>query len=203
MEETKIIIGIKAMLVQIHIITGWSLPENREGSTLGMRTILENQFAKKLTESCRDINFTEIEYAFRQYGTVTKDWGKNFSINMFSEVIDAYRAHRQQVSELERDRPKAYLPAPAMTDADYREWDESTRKLFQGGFLQWQLLPVSLYDWLEKTGALIVTKEEKNQVWKRALEATAQPDLSVEQQRQDAIALSKKTLLAKYYSIKS
>src|SRR6267142_6059897 len=51
-----------ALVLKIHTITGWVVPEDR------MRNVLVDQFKKKILESYATCNPDEIEYAFRNFG---------------------------------------------------------------------------------------------------------------------------------------
>lgn len=86
----------KALLLKIHVITGWTIPEKE------LLVILVDQFQKKLIESYPDMNVDEIEFAFRNSGTTVKDWGKAMNLSLIDEVLIPYLGERKILShELE------------------------------------------------------------------------------------------------------
>lgn len=93
----------KALLIKIHVITGWVIPDNE------LLNVLIDQFQKKLNEDYPDMNPDEIEYAFRQYGTQTEDWGKGMNLNLIDKILIPYRNERFEVSLKEEAKT---LPEP-------------------------------------------------------------------------------------------
>lgn len=85
----------KALLLKIHVITGWTIPEKE------FMNILVDQFTKKLVESYGQLNTEEIEYAFRRHGTTVEDWGKSMNLNLVDKVLIPYLQHRADLSEVE------------------------------------------------------------------------------------------------------
>jgi hypothetical protein len=88
----------KALLLKIHVITGWVIPGNE------LLNILVDQFEKKLKEDYGHFNVEEIEYAFRKHGTAVKDWGKQMNLSLIDEVLIPYLHIRHEASENERKR---------------------------------------------------------------------------------------------------
>lgn len=96
MNEAEVSLWSKSLLLKIHVITGWVIPE------LELMTILVEQFQKKLIESYGNMNPEEIEYAFRNSGTTVKDWGKQMNLSLIDEVLIPYLSERLRLShELE------------------------------------------------------------------------------------------------------
>jgi len=85
----------KALMIKIHIITGWVLPEKE------LLPIFIDQFTKKLIEEYSNLNVDEIEYAFRSTGTMVKDWGKSMNLALIDEVLRPYLAQRFEASASE------------------------------------------------------------------------------------------------------
>lgn len=85
----------KALMVKIHIITGWVLPES------SLMSIFIDQFTKKLIEDYSHLNVDEIEYAFRSIGTGVKDWGKSMNLSLIDEVLTEYVYKRFELSKIE------------------------------------------------------------------------------------------------------
>lgn len=95
MQPADVIRACKVLLLKIHVITGWTIPGNE------LMIILVDQFSKKLTESYPALNADEIEYAFRQGGTVVEDWGKEMNLNLLDKVLIPYINQRLYVSAAE------------------------------------------------------------------------------------------------------
>jgi hypothetical protein len=84
----------KGLLLRLHVITGWALPE------MEFQNILIDQLEKKISESYPNVNADEIEYAFRNCHHV-QDYGKAMNLQLISEVIEPYLKKRHQLSEIE------------------------------------------------------------------------------------------------------
>jgi hypothetical protein len=119
----------KALLLKIHVITGWVVPEKE------MLTILLDQFQKKLVENYPDLNPEEIEFAFRSKGTTIEDWGKAMNLNLLDKVLVPYLDNRYKISETERQlnyykrRPEFNLD----NDIDWRRMIEEDYQFFLSG----------------------------------------------------------------------
>jgi len=97
MSDTEVSLWSKALLIKIHVITGWVIPDSES-----MMNILVEQFEKHLAESFGMLNTEEIEYAFRSLGTTIEDWGKNMNLNLTDKVLLKYVEKRFNASEAER-----------------------------------------------------------------------------------------------------
>jgi hypothetical protein len=86
----------KGLLFKIHVITGWNLPDDDY-----YMNVLKDQLFKKLSEDYTDCSVAEIEFAFRNYGTTVKDWGKNMNLQLFDTVMSAYKTARACISGYE------------------------------------------------------------------------------------------------------
>src|SRR5438105_6604094 len=84
------------LLIKISIITGWTIPEQKE-----IKTVLYDQFSKKLVEDYGSLNVQEIEYAVRNYGTTVKDWGKSINLSLIDQAIEPYLHKRAAIRKLE------------------------------------------------------------------------------------------------------
>lgn len=151
----------KALLLKIHVITGWVVP------TGDLQTLLINQLGKHLIENYPDVNPDEVEFAFRKWGTTTKDWGKQMNLSLIDEVLLPYIILRGQVSQLEESAKVGELPAPqeSMSDQAMAEWLEETKKRKMAV----EFMPVQLYEWLVKKGTLQLTNEIKHDYLARAV----------------------------------
>lgn len=98
----------KGLLLKIHVITGWVIPEKE------LLSILVDQFQKKLVEDYPMLNVDEIEYAFRQQAS-KPDWGKTMNLALIDEVLVPYLKKRYQVSS---DEEKKLEPPPQVLLTD-------------------------------------------------------------------------------------
>jgi hypothetical protein len=80
-------------IMRIHIITGWTLPDNETYSE-----ILNEEFTLKLKESFSNLNFQEVVFAFRRLGVGVKDWGKSMNLDLICEVLVNYISERERLS---------------------------------------------------------------------------------------------------------
>jgi hypothetical protein len=142
----------KTLLLKIHIITGWTIP-NEE-----MMVILIDQFLKKMVESYPTINAEEMEYAFRN--NPVKDWGKNMNLNLIDEVMSPYLQKRKELSRMEEEKASKLLtlPAPEITDD---EFIDSIKNLYLDSNKNWRLIPVLAYDILVRQEKIKLDKEDK------------------------------------------
>lgn len=98
-EKVKLITNL---VLKIHVITGWVLPENE------IMEVFVEQFFKKVTEEYSSLNKDEFEHAFRSLGTTIEDWGKEMNLNLIDKVLRQYLETRFEISEKEEKQ----LPPP-------------------------------------------------------------------------------------------
>lgn len=103
MTEQQLSLWTKSLLLKIHVITGWVIPDAE------LLNILIDQFGKKLIENYGNLNVEEIEYAFRKAGTTIKDWGKAMNLALIDEVLIPYLNQRFELSAAE-EKKKENLP---------------------------------------------------------------------------------------------
>jgi hypothetical protein len=96
MDESELSVWGKALLLKIHVITGWTIPSSPE-----LLNVLIDQYVKYLVEKYNQLNVDEIEYAFRQYGTTIEDWGKAINLNLIDKVLIPYSHNRFLLSGVE------------------------------------------------------------------------------------------------------
>jgi hypothetical protein len=153
------------LLAKINAITGWVVPE----MTLD---ILIDQFRKKLVESYGDCNPEEIEFAFRNYGTVVKDWGKQMNLSLIDEVMIPYLSRRSEVSEHEEAIAVAKTPQieykEDMSKDAMLDWFNATAKKIRAGELLVDFVPLMLYEFMDANGNITATKEQKYGYLQRA-----------------------------------
>lgn len=108
----------KATLLKIHVITGWTIPKD------DLLIILIDQFIKKLIEGYPNVNPEEIEYAFRNYGTTVKDWGKSMNLSLIDEVMIPYLEQRFELSRVEEQKAPQieYKPDLEQIEREYQEF---------------------------------------------------------------------------------
>lgn len=161
MSEQEKDLWASALILKIHAITGWVVPEGN------LLNILADQFRKKMIESYTNCNTEEIEYAFRNMGTTVKDWGKQMNLSLIDEVMIPYLEKRYQLSELENALPAGHgaqhEPAKKLTGAEMREWAEMVFDDVKKGRLNVALIPIMLYDWLDLTDILKLTVAKKRE----------------------------------------
>lgn len=126
MRDDELQLHTQALLLKIHVITGWKLSDSDV-----KQTILENQFIQKLREDYENVNVNEIEFAFRKYGKLVKEWGKELNINLIDEVMDEYLKRRSDVSDLEER-----LLAPPEAEKPTGEQIESANRASIEGYYQ-------------------------------------------------------------------
>jgi hypothetical protein len=86
----------KALLLKINVITGWAVPDND-----ARYRVLLDQFQKQLSEKYFELNPDEIEFAFRNEGTLIEDWGKDMNLNLIDKILLKYLSNRYKVSSAE------------------------------------------------------------------------------------------------------
>jgi len=120
MTEQEVLMWGKTLLLKIHVITGWTIPDS------DLLVILVDQFQKKLVESYPDMNVDEIEYAFRQSGTTVRDWGKAMNLSLIDEVLIPYLGERKILSHTLEERKQPPPDQRIYTDAELdnlARWD--------------------------------------------------------------------------------
>lgn len=168
MSEADVNKWAKALLIKIHVITGWVIPESAE-----FLNILIDQFQKKLVEDYPELNPDEIEYAFRSKGTVVEDWGKAMNLNLLDKVLIPYRNERFLLSRMEEQvkPPPPMLPAPEVSDEDFIESVKAVFKI-HGNY---KLIPELAYKILETE--MNLTKEKKLEIRQHITETTKEGDI--------------------------
>jgi hypothetical protein len=159
----------KALLIKINAITGWVVPE----MTL---EILVDQFRKKLSESYNEVNPDEIEYAFRHYGTVVKDWGKQMNLSLIDEVMIPYLERRLEVSKKEEiiamnKEPEQIENREDLSDLSMADWFKAkVRQIELDSDMPLAYCPLGLYEWLDKIGKIKKTGKEKYEYVDKAVD---------------------------------
>lgn len=97
LSDVERLFAVKNILLKIHVITGWVLP------TSELMNVLIDQFYKKIIEDYSELNPDEIEFAFRNKGTILKDWGKEINLNLIDEILIPYVNSRFEISKKEEN----------------------------------------------------------------------------------------------------
>jgi hypothetical protein len=154
MTDAEVSKWTKALLLKIHVITGWVIPDDDP-----LYNILIDQFQKQLTEKYFELNPDEIEYAFRKAGTTIEDWGKSMNLNLMDKVLLPYLNDRYMISEVERQLAyKKTQPPFSLDNIDYRRMIEEDYQYFLSGKV-FQTFPVHYYPTLVKDGFIIEETE--------------------------------------------
>lgn len=146
MDAEEIDLWADALLLKIHAITGWTIPEKT------ILTVFTDQFKKKIIESYPRCNPEEIEYAFRSGGTTVKDWGKQINLSLIDEVMKPYLHTRYELSRIEEQQKVKQLE-PAKEDLSEKtmsEWWNSIAEQIRKSEYKLEFIPIMLYDWKEK-----------------------------------------------------
>lgn len=149
------------LLVKIHVITGWVIPDG------DLMDVLVDQFEKKLNESYPSANPDEVEYAFRSYGTVIKDWGKQMNLALIDEVMIPYMEKRFEVSKVEEQNKTKSMQNSETEITDQDLW-EATEIYVNRGNYSVHMIPPGLYEWADKNGNISATREDKLKFIERA-----------------------------------
>lgn len=157
MSAIELIDNAEIIMVKIGVITGWIMPIN------AMQTVLIDQLAKTLVESYPTVNKEEVEYAFRNRDFEIKDWGKNFNLSLFGQIMENYVANRYEISKIEQHIKIKSLQIEEkreITDTEMVEWvDEWKEKIKVTP--NPMIIPPLFYDWLTKKKLIVLTKEQK------------------------------------------
>jgi len=155
-------IHIYKMLFKISVITGWSIPDPE------IFDIFIEQFKLKMDESYRFLNMDEIEYAFRTYKV--EDYGKNFNLHIFIEVLSRYLADRKQVDEYE-DQEKAQIFIHNHVEQSDQELENELLEYSQRDYTgkKIYLLPPFLFDNLVKLQRIDLSESAKVKKYAEAL----------------------------------
>jgi hypothetical protein len=181
------------MLLNIHSATGWELP------TGNMRQIVERQLIATLLEKYSNLNFTEIELAFRTLAHEVQEYGKPFNMALFNQVLELYLYNRKTISDMEQSRQKQpELELPTMTDEERQTYLEETKLAYLCGRLQLRMLPIDCYNYALRVGHIAPTREEK---WDAYFQAgqILNPEGNAKVLHDTAEMLSKQIILSKYF----
>ena len=161
MDAIELDLTTNRIIIKISMITGWTIPASEE-----MFDMLVDQLSKKMIESYPNLNEEEVEYAFRNKGLNIKDWGKSLNLVMIDEVLMPYLDNRFDLSMQEekiKDQPPVSQETKTMTDEEWEEW------LLDISKYSINKIPCDSYSYLERTGKIKLTTEEKHNYMKRSI----------------------------------
>jgi len=92
LNDAELLADTAKCLLNIHVITGWSLPDDKD-----YIKVLTEQLCLKLKEDFYMLNFSEINFAFRK-AVGKQDWGKCMNLELVSSVLGAYCYERSKIS---------------------------------------------------------------------------------------------------------
>ena len=102
---------------------------------------------------------------------------ENFSCLYVSSIINAYRKWASQTYKEIKTPPMKELPAVQLSDDEMNEWVEHTKIKYNKGQFEFNLIPISLYEYLTEKGKITGSKLE---AWDKAKKMRVQ-DLQNEQ----------------------
>lgn len=150
MDAAEVSKWAKALLLKIHVITGWVIPSND-----ALYNVLVDQFQKQLVEKYFELNPDEIEFAFRSEGTLIEDWGKDLNLNLIDKILLKYLNNRYKVSNAEEqlNHQKNRAEFDLKTSVNWRGQVEENYQYFIYGsrFFRKKMHPFE-YDQLEEDG---------------------------------------------------
>lgn len=156
-------IELGALTVKINVITGWQIPDDDT-----YLNVFRQQLVKLVSESYKDMNPDEFEYAMRNYGTKIKDWGKAINLSLIREALDRYLTDRAGISEYEERTNNADIKALPPGECDWSdEWERLQQRAQEGKEL---IISTALYDWMDRSGKIFLTTEQKHEFMNKALE---------------------------------
>lgn len=145
------------LLIRLHAVTGWRIPEDEV-----ILNTLVSEFSKFLAERFADLNPEEVAYAFRNYATGIKDWGKSMNLSLIEEPLQEYRNERRRLSELEERAKTSAIPSQLPAgECDWSEQWESLKEQAKNGQIDEAIILTPMYDWLVRQGLLTVDEDEK------------------------------------------
>ncbi|MBS1915693.1 MAG: hypothetical protein JST87_05410 [Bacteroidetes bacterium] len=154
----------KALLVRIHAITGWIIPEAE------LKNVLIDQLTKTIEEKYSKMTSEEIEYAMRNFGTEIQDWGKMMNLSLIDQAVQPYLTKRRELSNLEEQivEKKLIEQKEDLSDKSMIDWLINTKQNIEKEKWDWKWMPVSLYDFLVRKKKFHVTQMRRYEFLREA-----------------------------------
>ena len=118
MSPAEITGSAKEVLLRVHVIAGWVMPQDE------LIAILVDEFSKTIVESYPNVTAEEFSYAFRSGSHQVKEWGKALNIGLIHEVMVPYLEKRFELSRFEEQKTKQieHKPDIAQIEKEYQEF---------------------------------------------------------------------------------
>lgn len=160
MEHDELRLSCMALIIKIYAITGWSIPDSE---TLD---ILIEQLALKIEENYHNVNSNEVEFAFRNSNF--NEYGKNFNLIAFDNVISDYLKMRYDASRLEEQQIEiepmvietSFDDKIAEVEEFITNYDSNLHKYF--------MIPSYIYDYMVEINYLNHTNKDKIVQYRKA-----------------------------------
>lgn len=168
MTDEEIEVAILGLVLKISVINGVNIPDKQS------MPILVDEMKIQFRNKYMMMNADEIMYAFRNYKS--NDWGKNFNLNYFDDVVQQYLYRRKEVSQLEEgySKPKQieYIPVTITDEEMLQELEYYVAKYhptdrFSNDFMM--LLPLYLYDYMNELNLINQSQEQKDWLFEKAI----------------------------------
>lgn len=158
MNDAELELSAHRIILKISVIVGWTIPLSDE-----MVDMLTDQFSKKLSEGYSNLNEAEVEYAFRNKGIETRDWGKSLNLSLIDEVMLPYLEERFEISKTEESLTKLKMleeEKKETTDEEMFEWIEDWK---QKEVIDLEIIPLQFYEFLENKKIISVPNKIKHE----------------------------------------
>jgi len=143
----------------VSIVSGWQLPSKFE------LDILTEQLANKLLEKYPNVNIKEVEFAFRNYSV--KEYGKNFNLFIFDEVLEPYLRLRYEASRLEEYKQPKQIAMKISNEEKLQDIHEyAEREDLNEDTIH--LIPYYIHDWILELGLMEVPDSDKYDLYDKA-----------------------------------
>lgn len=187
MDDTRLALEVKALIIRIHVVTGWIIPEEELG------IVLMDQLAKVLRENYGNANRGEIEAAFRQNSAQVQNWGRSFNLGLLQQVLEPYFTRRQTLSLLEEQKreEKGGLPGPSVADQELVDYNFEMWCRYE----RLEFIHARTYEALENARVLMLEEESKKRLMAEAaryLRSKVQEDPGYIDPRVDKLGLQQR-----------
>lgn len=160
MEHDELRLTCMALIIKIYAITGWSIPDSE---TLD---ILIEQLALKIEENYHNVNSNEVEYAFRNSNY--NEYGKNFNLIAFDNVVSEYLKARYDASRLEEQQIEIEPMTIETSMEDKKEEVEEFIKNYDSKIHKYFMIPAYVYDYMVELNLLNHSEKDKIRQYRKA-----------------------------------
>jgi hypothetical protein len=162
LSQSELQVQLHQALIRLSVITGWIMPSD------DIQDILFDEFKRKIIDCYGNMNIHELMWAIRYCSKHVNNWGKELNLVLIDEILDIYLGKRREVSNIEEHKKK---PQPMieeqkeLTEEQYQEFYDAVK----AQSLKAEFVPVMLYDWLDKKGEVVISREDKWDYVRRAI----------------------------------